>query len=192
MDQAAELSTNIYFCGCSSVSLAKDQLQGHLSLPLNHTLSKTKQKVFHSFKFSKSISNRIQAVLKTQAQIQSTSNQLIQTILRNTSIAVENLTRLIRVYKDLLLEPQESIQLQKMEIICTFKIDQSLSNALKSHFQQKPLAQKDSSDTIRQRLKSDVDQLLNNYFGAIHCIEVLNDETYAITGGADGAIRLGC
>ena len=114
MDQAAELSTKIYSCGCCSVSLTEDQLQDHLSLPLSHTLSKNKQKVSHSFKFNKSISNRIQAILKTQAQIQLTSNKLIQTILRNTSTAVENLARLIRVYKDLLFEPQENIQLQKM------------------------------------------------------------------------------
>ena len=190
MDWGVELRTKIYFCGCNNVSLTEDQLKDHLSLPLNHTLSKTKQKVFDSLMFKKSISNRIQAVLKTQAQIQSTSNQLIQNILRNTSIAVENLAKVIRLYKDLLFEPQQNIQLQKMEIVCTFKIDESLRNALKSHFQQKPLAQKDSLDTIKQRLKSNVDQLFNNYVGVVQCMEVLNDEKYAITGGADGAIRL--
>ena len=137
MDQAAELSSKVYSCGCSNDSFTEDQLLDHLSLPANHNLSKTKEKVSHSFKFKKSISNRIQAILKTQAQIQSSSNQLIQTIIRSTSIAVENLSKLIRVYKDLLLEPEENIELQKKEIVCTFKIDESLSNALKSHFQQK-------------------------------------------------------
>ena len=190
MDQAAKSSSKAYFCGCCNISLAEDQLQDHLSLPLNHTLSKTKEKVSHSFKFKNSISNRIQVILKTQSQIQSTSNQLIQTIIRNTSIAVENLARLIRVYKDLLLEPQENIELQKMEIVCTFKTENSLSNALKSHFQQKAVAEKNTLDTVAQRLKSQVNQFLNNYVGAICCMEVLNDEKLVITGGFDGAIRL--
>ena len=121
MDKATELSSKVYSCGCCIVSLTEDQLQDHLSQPLNHTLSKNKQKVSHSFKFSKSISNRIQAILKTQVQVQSTSNQLIQTIIRNTSIAVENLAKLIRVYKDLLLDLMKTFNYRKWKLFAPSK-----------------------------------------------------------------------
>ena len=189
MNQIVRPGSKVYSCTCSKDPISEDQLQEHLSQPFRHSLTKIKENEPDSIKFMNSITNRIYAILKAQAQIQITSNNLIQTIIRNTSTVVENLDRLIRVCKDLLLDSQGNFELQKKEIVSIFKVDHLLNDALKSHFQQKVVTEKDTLDTRSKILKSQVDQVLENYVGVIGCMEVFKDERYAVTGGKDGAIR---
>ena len=190
MDQVERTESKKYHCACRNVVLEDFELADHLALLLNHKIAKIQNPTSHSKKYKKAIFNQIQTILKIQIQIQQTSDQIIKTVVLNTSMVIENLNRLIKFYRDLLLDPQENSEVEKKDIASVFKLNQTLSSAIESHFGQKAVTQINSQEAIRKNVKSQVNQILNNHCGAFWCMEVFRNERYFVTGGNDGAIRI--
>lgn len=184
--------SNNYYCECLCVYISKDDLLEHLQLPLNHRILKVALPNIDFKNFSKSISKKIQSILKIQVEIQKTSLQLISLINKNTSIAVQNLEKLIRIYKNLLINPPENFdpKLKKTDIVGTFQLNKSLYSSLIEHFCQRMHVEKSTlKESVRKSEKVLID-LFEHKSAAFLCMVVSKDENFAVTGGKEGAIKV--
>ena len=179
-------------CQCMDMHVAKHELKEHLELPFTHVLSRASQLQSSPEDLNKSLCQKIDSIRKIQAEIQEASARIIQTITRNTFNTIRNLDQLASTYKKIFFDPPQVIdpKLKQTEVVSTFKIQNSLIDALKLHFEQKSVAQNWTIEQLVKNAKSKIAKIYEKYCDAFVCMVASGDESFAITGGLSGNIRV--
>ena len=193
MDRTTCSKPEGFMCQCMNVYVPRDQLQEHLELPRRHILSKAiTPKSSLDEELKESLSKKIDTILKIQREVQQVSARIIQTINQNTLITIHKLEQLVRIYREILFNPPEAIDpnLKETEIVNTFKLQDLLVNALNQHFGQRTVAKNWTIERLSSNAKSKIKNVFKKYSAPFFCMVASSDESFIVTGGQEGAIRV--
>ena len=190
MDQTFSQQSSRYFCTCQNEFIPASLLSDHLNLPSNHRISKVDPQTESSKDFQTSILNKIDALVKIQVQLQQSSFNITQAIIINTTFAMSKLDRLIKLYRDILSNPPQTLEMQDTEIVSTLNVHSSFNQAMISHFEQKIIAQRLTSNRKIEIIKSKILELFTKKSSIYWSIALFNSENFIVTGGVDGFIRV--
>lgn len=192
MDEARSSESLGFICKCMNIYVPKNQLLEHLALPSTHALSKASSPNYPSEDIKISIERKIRNILKIQAEIQQASVKMFKTINQNTLNAIHNLEKLAQIYRNILSDQPRHLDpsLNQMEIVSTFRVMDSLDNALIKKFEQKTISQNWTILESAKSAESKIAEIYDNHFDILICVVASSDESFLVTGGRERYIRV--
>ena len=178
-----------FYCEADHTCIPRDQLLEHLSQNHKHKISK-KPRIRSHEEVESNLLKRIHEITKIKIEIQISSNNLIKTILQITSNTMMKLDFLIKLYKDMILNNIFDNELDKKEIVNTYKVDPSLNELITDHFSQQVVGERISLDGRKLKAKRLVKELHKKYTTLFYCMIVSSDENFFVTGEIDGFLKV--
>lgn len=190
MNKFSQSSNSMYTCECTNTYLTKEELPDHLNLSRIHKISKLINTSPPKFKYAKSALDQIQTITQSQVEIQKSSVSLIQTITKNTEMVLNNLSEIMRIFKELLRHQSNNKNIYRHNIKNIFMVKDSLNKEMVNHFSQRIFDKEQRSNKIIKKLKKQSFDIFQNHSFLFHCMAVSSDENFVAVGDRCGVIRI--